>query len=215
MKRAFSLLEVMVATAILAGTMIAVSRIVSASYLYNQKVRKIYLGTELAWKKLHDVQLWIDENGVPSDKITEEGDFDEAAYEGFRWEWSIVKVFLPLPDVSTSDQDGGYMEESASMLMGAKGMIEDFFEARIRKLTLKVMWDGGERASENVEFTIFLPADGQMEKFQQAPSGPPGAGGKTPSAPSQQKNPFQKDGANRPSLQNTNQKFNPFDTTGK
>ena len=208
MRKGFSLIEVLAATAILAGVLFAVTRIISASYLYASKIDKIYLGTELAWLKLHDIELKIEEDGLPEMEYEEEGEFEDDAYDGFKWKYSIKKVFIPLPDF-TGSNDGtqGQQEEAASMLSLAKGNIEDFFKERIRKLTLIVFWGKGEKESEKVEFTVFLTTEGTVKQFQQFR----GTGGNT-SNPTQKSKLFQNPvnrNLSNPALKNS--KFN----TGK
>ena len=165
--KGFSLIEVLAAITILSGVLFAASRIISSSYIYASKVHNIYLGTELCRLKLHDVEEIIRQDGLPDDETEEEGDFEEREYEGFRWKYSIKRVFIPLPDFSTSAEDGSYLDQSASMLSLAKGNIEDFFKERIRKLTVSVFWGEGVKESEKVVFTIFLTTDGTVKTFQQ------------------------------------------------
>lgn len=169
MRKGFSLIEVLAAVTILSGVLFAVTRIISASYLYASKIDNIYLGTELARLKLHDIELKIEEDGLPEMEYEEEGEFEEDAYEGFKWKYSIKKVFIPLPDFtsSSSDDTEGHQEQAASMLSLAKGNIEDFFKERIRKLTLIVFWGKGVKESERVEFTVFLTTEGTVKQFQQ------------------------------------------------
>ena len=166
-ERGFSLLEVLAAVTILAGVLFATSRIISASYIYASKVHNIYLGTELAKLKLHDVELMIQEEGLPEDEREEEGDFEDREYEDFHWKYSIKRVFLPLPDFTSSDSDSSALDETAGMLSMAKGNIEDFFKERIRKLTVSVHWDQGVKESEKVTLTIFLTTNGTATTFQQ------------------------------------------------
>lgn len=172
MRKGFSLIEVLAAVTILSGVLFAVTRIISSSYLYASKIDNIYLGTELARLKLHDVELKIEEDGLPEMELEEEGEFEEEAYEGFKWKYSIKKVFIPLPDFTAGDTGAeGQQEQAASMLSLAKGNIEDFFKERIRKLTLIVYWGKGEKESEKVEFTIFLTTEGTVKGFQQYQGG--------------------------------------------
>ena len=163
----FSLIEVLAAITILSGVLFAASRIISASYIYASKVHNIYLGTELCRLKLHDVEEIIKQEGLPDDETEEEGEFEDREYEGFRWKYSVKRVFIPLPDFSTSAEDGSYLDQSASMLSLAKGNIEDFFKERIRKLTVSVFWGEGVKESEKVVFTVFLTTDGTVKTFQQ------------------------------------------------
>ena len=176
--KGFSLIEVLAAITILSGVLFAASRIISASYIYASKVHNIYLGTELCRLKLHDVEEIIRQDGLPDDETEESGDFEEREYEGFRWKYSIKRVFIPLPDFSTDADDGSYLDQSASMLSLAKGNIEDFFKERIRKLTVSVLWGEGLKESEKVVFTVFLTTDGTVKTFQQYTGGNSGNNGK-------------------------------------
>jgi len=168
-EKGFSLLEVLAAVTILAGVLFSVARIVSASYLYASKIQNIYLGTELARLKMHDIEEILKEDGIPETEFEDEGDFDREEYRDFKWKYSIKRVFLPLPDFNPgSDNVGGYQEQAAGMLGMAKGNIEDFFKERIRKLTLTVYWGKGEKQSEKVVFTHFLTTLGAAGEFKQS-----------------------------------------------
>ena len=159
---AFTLLEVMMATVILSGTLIALSRIISASYLYTEKISRIYVGTELAWLKLHDVEETLKKDGIPTDEYEEEGTFDDRPFKEFHWKYTIKKVYIPLPDLAPSgDDQGGQQAQAAGMLDMVRGNIEDFFKSRIRKMTLTIWWNGGKKNSEKVVFTKFLDTSGQ------------------------------------------------------
>ena len=159
---AFTLLEVMMATVILSGTLISISRIISASYLYTEKISRIYVGTELAWLKLHEIEETLRKDGIPSDEYEEEGEFDDRPFKAFRWKYEIKKVYIPLPDLAPSgDDEGGQQAQAAGMLDMVRGNIEDFFKSRIRKMTLTVWWNGGKKNSEKVVFTRFLDTSGQ------------------------------------------------------
>lgn len=205
LNKGFSLIEVLAAVTILSGVLFAASRIISASYIYASKVHNIYLGTELCRLKLHDVEEIIKEDGLPDDETEEEGDFEDREYEGFRWKYSVKRVFIPLPDFSTDADDGSYLDQSASMLSLAKGNIEDFFKERIRKLTVSVFWGEGVKESEKVVFTVFLTTDGTVKTFQQYTGGNNGKGGKGGKGGNTPKNRFEglnKGGGNN--LQNNN-----------
>ncbi|HNT27418.1 MAG TPA: type II secretion system protein [bacterium] len=173
----FSLLEVTVAIAILAGLLISMARIVSHSYYYTERVADIYLGTELARLKMHEIEEEIKKDGIPTADKEDEGDFDEQAYEGFKWHYSIKRVHIPLPDVSGSDLSGveSGQAQAADLVGGAKSMIEDFIKEKIRKLTLEVFWDEGKKESEKVTFVMFIPADTSAKEFQQGGAAVPGA----------------------------------------
>ncbi len=171
MRKGFTLLEAVIAIVILAGTLVSISRIVMYSYRYSEKVEKIYQGTELAWLKMHDVDVEIDKNGIPTMDKEEEGDFEDNLYEGFRWYYSIKKVYMPMPDLnvgSEADDVNDEMTEAASTLSMVQPMIEDFFKVRVRKLTVKIMWGEGVKESEKVELTKFINVPGTVTDFSQS-----------------------------------------------
>ena len=182
--RGFSLLEVMAAITILAGLLIAMTRIVSHSYYYTERVADIYLGTELARLKMHDIEEMIEKDGLPTADKEEEGEFEEKAYRGFKWRYSIKRVHIPIPDIGGSISSGEAGEtdqgQAADLLSGAKSMIEDFIKEKIRKLTLEVWWGEGQRESERVTFTLFIPADQGMQEFQQGGTPIQPGGNRTP-----------------------------------
>lgn len=185
----FSLIEVLAAILILSGVLFSVSRIISASYLYTSKIRNIYLGSELARLKLHDVEEIIKEEGLPEDEVEEEGDFTDSEYSDFKWKYSIKRVFLPLPDItSVEDGDSSTVDQAANMLSMAQGNIEDFFKERIRKLTLTVFWGNGDRESEKTVFTLFLTTKGTATVFHQYQSGKGGQNGKKTTKPGNKTN---------------------------
>ncbi len=195
-EKGFSLIEVLAAVTILAGVLFSVSRIISASYLYASMVSNIYLGTELAQLKMHEIEEILKEDGIPETEFEDRGTFDNPEYDAFRWEYTIRRVFFPLPDLSPGRDDvGGYQDQAAGMLSLARGNIEDFFRDRIRKLTLTVSWGSGKRASEKVVFTYFLTTTGRAGEFRQhegkkqetAPSGEPGSLGVPPGRLQQQR----------------------------
>lgn len=185
--RGFSLLEVMAAITILAGLLIAVTRIVSHSYYYTERVASIYLGTELARIKMHDVEEMIKKDGIPTADKEEEGEFEEKAYQGFKWRYSIKRVHIPLPDVGGTVATGEAGEtdqgQAADLLSGAKSMIEDFIKEKIRKLTIEVWWGEGKRESERVTFVLFIPADQGIREFQQSGGAIQPGGSQRPGGP--------------------------------
>ena len=99
MKRGFTLLEVMVAIAIL-----SISLIVLLSYTGNTmntslRAEQMTIATMLARQKMADIETDLNKgmrrNEFPDEK-SEEGTF-EAPYEDFAWEMEVRKVDLPAP----------------------------------------------------------------------------------------------------------------------
>ncbi len=115
-RRAFTLLEVIIALAILAvGLTVLVSSQASAVMMTNETDR-IRVATLLAHEKMNEAMLRVEAEGFSAQDIEEEGDFsgfgeedfrgDQSgdmdvadAYEDFKWAYTIREIELDLPDL--------------------------------------------------------------------------------------------------------------------
>ena len=155
-KRGFTLLEVMVALAIIA---IGVSSILDsmawdAVIPYERKVR--YKAIQLAERVMHDVELDIKKNGFPIDDIEHKGDFDEKELQMYHWIERRKKIEIPddigmLTNLFTggASQGGDGGEQSqVSQMSGMLGpifqRIKDVFENAIREIEIEIYWFNGD-----------------------------------------------------------------------
>lgn len=133
MKKGFSLLEVMIAVAILAFSFITLLNFQGQTMFRVGRAEKITLATFLARQKMGETLLQIEkeyfqQRVFPEDK-SDSGEFDEP-YENFKWEWNIRKVEIPAP----SGEEGGPM-------MAMVGMVTSQIKELVRELKLTIKWE--------------------------------------------------------------------------
>jgi prepilin-type N-terminal cleavage/methylation domain-containing protein len=127
-RRAFTLLEVMIALGIMALAMLVLVDTQATSVLMTSEGDKIRTGAMLADEKMKEVNLLLEVEGWSSQDIEEEGDFAEFGNEEFRgdslhldidpdelsdyhWAYTVRAIELQLPDLGGAAeqlQDGGY-----------------------------------------------------------------------------------------------------------
>lgn len=130
----FTLLEVMIAVAILAVSLLALMNFQSHSLLASARAQKIEIATLLARQKMGELLLDI-EQGIPKgefpDEKEESGTFEEAQYPDFFWQLKIKKVELPTPALP---------EGSGEVLAQAIQMLSDELARSAREIRLTVGW---------------------------------------------------------------------------
>ncbi len=87
----FTLLEVMIALAILAVSLVAISGINSGAIDAHTYSKRLTLATLLARSKMADLEQKLQSDGLPSDDKEEEGGFDEEGYPEYRWQAQIIR----------------------------------------------------------------------------------------------------------------------------
>ena len=130
--RGFSLIEIMVAVAILSISLLVLLRTSGNTLVNSRRSEIMTIAVMLARQKMTDIEIDLYEqmrrNEFP-DERSEDGDFDEP-YEDFKWKMEIKKVELPAPS------------------MGDEGSIQDMVGRQltkeigktVRELTLTIEW---------------------------------------------------------------------------
>jgi len=121
----FTLLEVMIAMAILAGAMLAVSQMTSAALANHARAVRLEVATLLARGKLATLQDGFDKDGFSDFDQTDEGTFEAEGHPEVRWKLEVVKPKLELgPDqilhVLTGAAGEGQDKIDLSTLLGQK-----------------------------------------------------------------------------------------------
>lgn len=149
MQRGFSLLEILVATAILAISLISVMTIQGNSLVVNRRAELLTVATMLAQQKMTEIELELQKGlrtGEFPDEKEEEAQF-EAPHDDYRWKYAIKRVELPTPPGAEKKEgkpgSGGLQE------LIAKQLTEELSKA-VRELKLTVTWKEGE-GEESVE----------------------------------------------------------------
>ncbi len=94
-QQGFTLVEVMIALAILAVALTLLLRGASVNVASTQRSQLMTAATELARGKMYDVEERLQEEGFQQLDVSEEGDFEEEGWEQIKWELEILKIELP------------------------------------------------------------------------------------------------------------------------
>jgi general secretion pathway protein I len=165
----FTLLEVMIALAVLGGALVVLLRISSQDVRAAYRAKLLTIGTSLARSKMYDLEEELVKNGFADSPEEESGDFTDESQPKFRWQAAIEKVQLPQTDqlagdaskdkakpppspTDTANQDklleltGGSTTGAlgASMVQMYLPLIGPILENAIRKVTLTVTWKIGD-----------------------------------------------------------------------
>ena len=156
-KRGFTLLEVMIAVAILAISLLALMNFQSQAILASDRAERITVSTFLAQQKMAETLLEI-EKGIPKgdfpDEKEEEGQFDEDQYPGYFWKLKIKKFEIPTPELP---------EGEGQIMAQALGMITDQLQKASREVQLTVGWSDFDVEQEGILLTTHIvnPMGGQ------------------------------------------------------
>lgn len=133
--RGFTLLEVMVAMAILAVSLLAILDFQSTAVLTSGRAQSISVATALARHQMAQVILVMEEEmekGKLPDERSESGDFSDQEFPDYRWEMTLRRVEIPAPPLP--EEAGGELVQKI-----VSNITEQISEAT-RELTLKVFW---------------------------------------------------------------------------
>lgn len=169
-KKGFSLLEVMVALAIIAISISSILLSLSngASIPYDSKKR--LKAIDLSVIKLHDIERLLKKDGFKDEDQEEHGDFDDKDFKEYHWIARIKKIEIPddIAMLSKLFLGGGNDEDSngkssnakmkgmAGLLGGYIQTLKDTFEHAIREVEIEVYWYNGGEEEENKEKFILV-----------------------------------------------------------
>ncbi|HZH04203.1 MAG TPA: prepilin-type N-terminal cleavage/methylation domain-containing protein [Myxococcaceae bacterium] len=89
-RRGFTLLEAVVALAILAVALMAIFDLNAGAVASHAYGKKLTVATMLARSKMTDLEQQLYDQGFPTDTDEESGDFSDEGWSGFRWSARIV-----------------------------------------------------------------------------------------------------------------------------
>jgi prepilin-type N-terminal cleavage/methylation domain-containing protein len=189
----FTLLEIMVALAILGLTLVVLLSIVTNNVRATNHAKMTTAATLLARSKMVDIEDDILYNGFSNDNEDETGTFKEQGYPQFRWESAIDRIELPT-DLGQKAKDQATektqnAKDPMSMVSGFMGgMMSSFLEPvrigleeSVRKVTVRVFWDEVGRADQTLEVVQYLTDPAKLDAVFQG-GGAAGAAG-TPGQP--------------------------------
>ncbi len=123
--RGFSLLEVMVALAILAGALLAVAQLTSSALQNHARAVRLEVATLLARGKLVELRETFDKDGFKESDQEEEGSFEREGHPEVRWKVEILRPRAELDadqllTILLGGQGGGGEGFDLAALLGAK-----------------------------------------------------------------------------------------------
>lgn len=162
-RRGFTLLEVMVALAILAGALLAISEIVTGALRNHVRARELEVATLLARGKMAELEDRFEAKGFAVGEESDEGTFDEEGHPEIRWR---VEVAVPPQDLSPEtllrtltggdealaellpppDQAprlGPLQAQLTASLQAALAGLAEQVKRGVREVRLTVSWPGG------------------------------------------------------------------------
>lgn len=169
-RRGFTLLEVMVALAILAGALLAVSDVVSGALRNHVRARHLEVATLLARGKLAELEDHYEAKGFKTSDETQEGTFEEEGHPEVRWK---VEVVAPPGDLGP--------DSLLTILTGSPDGLEKLlppadespqlqaFQAQIQlalQQILAVMAEQLKRGARELRLTVSWPDGGAEESFE-------------------------------------------------
>lgn len=169
--RGFTLLEVMIAMAILAAALTGLVVATSQAIKAENKAKLMATATFLARGKIVDIEDELFEKGFSEFEKELSGGFEDKGFKRFSWRATIDKVELPSneqvqnmvtkanearqalsgqppPSSSSSSSSGSNasgMGPGAGMLSSQFQTIKEVLEQGIRRVTLRVEWFEGKR----------------------------------------------------------------------
>lgn len=151
----FTLLEVLIAMAILSIALLVLSRAQSNGIVVSQYEEQQITAATLAKWKMVDVELELEKKGFGDDEKENcgkfEDDLDDKNFAGWEWCWTLKKVNLPLPmdmlggkkdgdDSGGGDSGGGAPALPGGLDPKAAG---DALSKAVRVLKLTIKWKLG------------------------------------------------------------------------
>ena len=196
----FTLLEIMVAVAILASTLVVLLSIVTNNVRSTNHAKMTTAATFLARTKMVEIEDEILDDGFTDNDEAKAGTFRDLGYPQFRFDTLIERIELPSDmgqkarDQSTTQTQDS--KDPMSMLTGFMGgMMASFIDPvrlglqeSVRKVTVRVLWDEHGRRDQSIEVIQYLtdPAklDSTIGAGAGAGTGTGGSGGGANQGPS-------------------------------
>jgi len=172
----FTLLEIMVAVAILSSTLVVLLQIVTNNVRATNHAKLTTAATFLARTKMSDMEDQILYEGFTSENETAKGTFKEDGYPQFSWDTMIERIELPT-DLTQKTQDAANdktkdSKDPMAMMTGFLGGVMSSFiepiknglQESVRKVTVRVSWDEIVRPNQSMEVVQYLTDPSQIEK---------------------------------------------------
>ncbi len=202
-RRGFSLLEVMIALAILTVSLLVLVQTQSAAVLLTNEAERTLVATDLARYKMSEVLLQLEKDGFQMSDVTEQGDFQDfgddamnlefgAELEDYHWEYLVTEVDMEsmgdiasaaqnLSSVADQDEDGpaanGSSMDALAMLGFGPDVIMGMLGPFLREVRVRVWWgeDSDTAEEDGTEVVLTTHVINPSGAIQQLDQAIPGA----------------------------------------
>lgn len=173
--RGFTLLEVMVALAILAASLVAISEIVGGALRNHTRARQVDVATILARGKMVELVAQYERKGFRDFDESEDGDFDREGHPEVRWKVDVKRPSVQLgPDAVLAALAGGktlqdllpppdqapalapFQAMFAASMQALLTRIGEQLKKGVREVRLTVSWQGAGVAPESFDVVTHL-----------------------------------------------------------
>ena len=171
----FTLLEIMVAVAILASTLVVLLSIVTNNVRSTNHAKMTTAATFLARTKMVEIEDQILDTGFTDNDESKSGTFRDFGYPQFRFDTLIERIELP-SDLAQKARDQSTTQtqdskDPMSMLTGFMGgMMSSFIDPvrlglqeSVRKVTVRVFWDEHGRRDQTLEVVQYLTDPAKLD----------------------------------------------------
>ena len=201
----FTLLEVMIALALLASSLVILMGAHATAVQMTQEAEDLVTATMLSKDVMTRVELFLEDKGFGENDIEESGDFKQdypGDFDDFSWSYSVHRVDLDLPNVqgllnsfgggeeTPSDGAGGTTEQvGAPTNLGDLGidlsMFDDQIARYIRAVEVTVTWQRGSEPDQVTLVTHVVNPSGRVTSGdeQEEIGGLPSLSGTTTTVP--------------------------------
>jgi general secretion pathway protein I len=167
-RRGFTLLEVMVALAVLAGALLVVSDVVGGALRNNVRARQLGIATTLARGKMVALQAQYERKGFRDFDETDEGTFEDEGHREFRWKVETRRPNLDLgPEAMLAALTGGKKLEEllpspkeAPQLAPFQALITAGLQTQLTSASEKL-----KKSAREVRLTVSWPEGAATESF--------------------------------------------------
>jgi prepilin-type N-terminal cleavage/methylation domain-containing protein len=170
----FSLLEVLVSLAILAMSLVIVSRIVTGNVSASNHARMTTAATFLARCRISMMEQSLLEYGFAELDGELTGTFSEEGFSRFRWYSNVERIELPADSTQKVQQAATTATLSTNPMEMLSGFMGGFMatlmdpirlglQESVRKLTVRVQWDEAGKPEQSFEVVSFLTDPARLE----------------------------------------------------